>query len=190
MAVPVIPELQKNSRLKVSVIDARQQVVRYLNADTLTLDPRTIDSIVETYGGVPVCQRFQAPTGARHIGRFLNFLHSSEVPLPHLPSWRVGNSDARLDYSVPYLDVMLEQSKDRQEHIIPIAGVDTCGINCRELPSINSLLCVTPGGKVVLWDVGESIPLAPSLAEFYSGLEFCEQYPAIGPDDVRFSNVY
>lgn len=184
------PNLQPNSRLKVSNFDAHQQVLQYLKADSLTLDSGTIASIVETYGGVPICQRFQTPMGARYVGRFLNFLHSSEVPPPYMPSWRVRDSDVRLDYSVPYLDVFIEQSNDRRDYLIPIAGVDTAGINCRELSSINSLLCVTPLGKVKLWDVGECIPLTASLAEFYAGLEFCEQYPAVGPEDARFTNLY
>lgn len=184
------PRLQPNSRLEVSVFDARQQLMKYLKADSLTLDPITIASIVETYGGVPVCQRFQTPMGARYIGRYLNFLHSSEVPSPYMPSWRVRDSDARLDYSVPYLDVFIDQPRDRKDYLIPIAGVDTAGINCRELASINSLLCVTQIGNVILWDVGECISLTASLAEFYAGLEFCELYPSVQAGDSRFTNLY
>lgn len=151
-----------------------------------------VDHMLRYHGGVPGKKCFATASGAmRFIGRFLNFLRAKDVPLPVVPTWRVGvdrtnpapEDDIRLDYSIwrirdgdPYT-MMLGDA------LIPFAGIDTAGHDCRDMAEFD-LLCFnydrSNAPSVVAWSFHESWEdepatedVAESFETFVPMLEHC-----------------
>ena len=120
------------------------------------------------------------------VGRFFNFLEEEDLAPPGEMSWRQwSGQDIRLDYQV-YCYFNLEHWAIRRDQfdLVPIAGLDTAGHNCRLMDSYD-LLCLDYRREgepsVVAWDfeqswedkcVDESV--AASFAEFLPLLHECK----------------
>jgi hypothetical protein len=122
----------------------------------------------------------------RVVGRFFNFLEEEDLEGPALPSWRPGGQDVRLDYSLyEYSDNEMwdERLRESETILLPIAGLDTAGHDCRLMAEYD-LLCLHyeeegEEPSVVIFDFHESVgeavtePVAPSFADFLPMLYRC-----------------
>jgi hypothetical protein len=146
------------------------------------------------HGGVPGKSCFATPAGrVRVVCRFFNLLRPEDLRPPLLPSWRSeagysASPDIRLDYSVyHYFDDEMWDGRLRESDspLVPIAGLDTAGHNCRVMAEYD-LLCLRydedeEEGEpaVVLFDFHESVAeavtefVAPSFAAFLPMLHRC-----------------
>lgn len=167
--------------------EVKRQMLRYASGRGIIFPEEYVSHLAQHYGGVPLCQELEIDGELRYVGRFYNYLLIDEVPLPFIPSWRQSNDDIRLDYSVPYLDYFIEESLEVDEVVVPIAGVDVNGINCRELSSQTSAICWSENSKIVLVDSNEIIEICDSFAEFLSRLRLSTAPTVIGTVD-RFGN--
>src|SRR5262249_55805296 len=97
------------------------------------------------HGGVPGKKCFRTPSGRiRVLGRFFNFLEEKELQEPFTPTWRSWGrpQDVRLDYRVlEYFDNEFWAIRRDQFHLVPIAGLDTAGHDCRGMDEYD-LLCL------------------------------------------------
>lgn len=151
-----------------------------------------VDHILRFHGGCPGKACFRTEAGeTRMVGRFLNFLEESDLSPPLTPTWRSwsGESDVRLDYRVRgFLDYEYWCLRlDRAGNVLPIAGLDTAGHNCRDMGEID-LLCLdyNAGGEpaVVAWEFPGFEPVnavAPSFAAFMDLLFGCPDGTVSGP---------
>lgn len=149
------------------------------------------DHVGRFHGGVPGKSCFDTSKGTHSIGRMFNVLKRDDIPPPFVPSWRHGEAwDIRFDYSV-YQFFDNEKWNDRlrevEDEILPIAGLNHWGWNCREMSEFN-LLCLNfyvPGEPtVVVFDfLGAEIStvVAPSFADFLPMLYRCSH--ALPDDD-------
>lgn len=142
------------------------------------------------HGGVPGKGCFDTSKGTRSIGRMFNLLEMDAIPPPFVPSWRHhGAWDIRFDYSVYQFfdnEMWNVRLREVEGEILPIAGLDHCGLNCRGMVEFN-LLCLdfhVPGEPtVVVFDFERaeiSTVVAQSFADFLPMLYRCSHAM---PDD-------
>jgi hypothetical protein len=133
-----------------------------------------IDHIQRYHGGCPGKACFRTAAGkTRMVGRFFNFLEEADLSPPLKPTWRQwsGEPDVRLDYRVEgFLDYEFWCLRlERARHVIPIAGLDTAGHNCRDMDEID-LLCLdyNAGGEpaVVAWQFPGFAPVVAVASSF------------------------
>jgi hypothetical protein len=146
--------------------------------------------ILQFHGGCPGKACFRTADGeTRMVCRFFNFLEESDLSPPLSPTWRQwsGEPDVRLDYRVRGFfdwDFWFTQLEDAG-NLLPIAGLDTAGHNCRDMDEFN-LLCLdyNDGGEpvVVAWEGFEpEAPVAPSFEAFLGQLFRCPEGVVSGP---------
>ncbi len=137
------------------------------------------------HGGVPGKGCFDTAKGTRSIGRMFNLLKSEDSLTPFIPSWRDSSddpTDIRLDYSVyEYFENERWNGRLREveDALVPIAGLDHGGLNCRGMYEFD-LLCLNFHGSgeptVVVFNFERaeiSTVVAPSFADFLSMLYRC-----------------
>jgi hypothetical protein len=111
----------------------------------LRLPAAYVEHITTFHGGVPGKKCFQTPSGkVRVLGRFFNFLEPADLEPPLTRSWRSWSSgpDVRLDYRVKeFLNNEFWCLRLSGTRLLPIAGLDTAGHDCRGMDEIN-LLCL------------------------------------------------
>ena len=104
-----------------------------------------VEHITGFHGGVPGKKCFRTPSGSiRVLGRYFNFLEEKDLEPPLVPTWRSwgGRQDIRLDYRVAeYLDNEHWAIRLDQFELVPIAGLDTAGHDCRGMDEYD-LLCL------------------------------------------------
>jgi hypothetical protein len=147
-----------------------------------------VEHITTFHGGVPGKKCFRTASGrVRVLGRFFNFLEEADIKPPILPTWRPWGmgQDIRLDYRVAeYLDNEHWAIRIDQFHLLPFAGLDTAGHDCRAMNEYD-LLCFDYDAEdepaVVTWDFHESWEdraitevVATSFAEFLPMLYRCK----------------
>lgn len=151
-----------------------------------------VEHVARYHGGVPRKRFLQTPGGrTRAVCRFCNLLRKKDIKPPLIRTWRKwANHDIRLDYSV-YSFFEYEIWSDRFQlgrHLLPIAGLDTAGHDCRTRETFD-LLCLdlddAEQAAVVAWCYEESSadgssvePIAPS---FESLLEMLTSTTARSP---------
>jgi SMI1-KNR4 cell-wall len=149
----------------------------------IQLPQEYIDHILLFHGGVPAKACFQTPSGStRMVCRFFNFSEQSDLTPPFTPSWRSwSETDVRLDYRVAgFLEDEFWCIRLENTTLLPIAGLDTCGHNCRDMDEMN-LLCLdySVDGEpfVVVWESSfDSVEIvAPSFKAFLMILAKCPQ---------------
>lgn len=161
----------------------------------LRLPAAYVDHLTAYHGGVPGKCCFTMPDGRiRVLCRFFNLLEEDDLEPPLIPSWRqqAGYStspDIRLDYSVYHYfdDEMWDGRLGLSDApLVPIAGLDTAGHNCRLMAEYD-LLCLQYDEDeeedepvVVAFDFHASVteavttPVAPSFAAFLPMLRVCQ----------------
>lgn len=148
----------------------------------IQLPKEYVNHILLFHGGIPGKACFPTPSGqTRMVCRFFNFLERSDLSPPFTPTWRSwsGEPDVRLDYRVKgFLDYDFWCIRWEDTKFLPIAGLDTCGHNSRDMDEMNLLgLDYSADGEppVVLWESSvEPIEVvAPSFGAFLSMLEKC-----------------
>src|SRR5262249_37298946 len=108
-----------------------------------------VEHIAEFHGGVPGKNCFAtASRTTRVLCRFFNFLERSDLRPPFTQSWRSWSlgPDIRLDYRLrSYLDnefwAFRLEERSQDLYLLPIAGLDTAGHDCREMEEYD-LLCL------------------------------------------------
>lgn len=147
-----------------------------------------VEHITAFHGGVPGKKFFRTAAGrVRVLSRFFNFLEKEDLDPPIIPTWRPwgGRQDIRLDYRVAeYLDNEHWAVRIDQFHLLPFAGLDTAGHDCRGMSEYD-LLCfdfdASDDPTVVTWDFHESWEeravtdaVAASFMEFLPLLHRCK----------------
>jgi hypothetical protein len=118
-----------------------------------------VEHLTAFHGGVPGKKCFRTASGrVRVLGRFFNFLEEEDLDPPLVPTWRSwgGRQDIRLDYRVAeYLDNEHWAIRIDQFSLLPFAGLDTAGHDCRAMDDYDLLCFDYDGGDeppVVAWD--------------------------------------
>ncbi|MBI1891265.1 MAG: SMI1/KNR4 family protein [Burkholderiales bacterium] len=151
----------------------------------VTLPSAYVEHISRFHGGAPGLSCFTTSSGRiRSIGRFLNFLEEGDLTPPFKPTWRQwsGEPDVRLDYRVAgFFDYEFWCVRMEGFTLLPIAGLDTAGQNCRDMDEM-SLLCLDYSAEgeppVVTWD-SPFDPLdyvADSFSSFLPMLRNCDTF--------------
>jgi hypothetical protein len=147
------------------------------------------------HGGVPQKQCFRTPSGTqRALGRFLNFLKASDLTTPAVKSWRGGGADIRLDYSLYYVGPMGPTPDALAPTLLPFAGLDTAGHDCRSMARFD-LLCFDfqnpTAPSIVTWSVQEPDPhrqtefVAHSFSELLALIYICPPNCAFSSNTPR-----
>lgn len=117
-----------------------------------------VGHVMQFHGGVPGKKCFRtASKRTRVIGRFFNFLEEQDLDPPKQRSWRQwSDQDIRLDYQLYcYFNYEHWAIRYDQFKVVPIAGLDTAGHNCRVMDNYD-LLCLDYESQdepsVVAWD--------------------------------------
>lgn len=127
------------------------------------------------HGGVPLFGSFLDDEGTEHVlCRYFNFLRKKDLGGQVQQSWRSAASDIRLDYSIwRYASGDLDERLGR--FLVPFAGVDTHGHNCRLMADFDALCFdfAESDPRVVVWIRDDSwdyqpkvIPVAPNFKAF------------------------
>jgi len=164
-------EFQQGSCIEVAPNVVRRQIERFIYWHKVTLPDAYISNICRFHGGVPRHQCFKSPDGnIRVVGRFFNYLEEHELPSPCIPSWRGQHDDVRLDYSVWFV---IEQITGNQT-LVPFAGIDTEGRDCRDAADYFFMLAFTQDHEVVIDESRNDIKqVARSFEGFVKLLESC-----------------
>jgi len=156
----------------------------YWSRGPIALPTAYVEHVSLFHGGVPGKACFRESGGAaRHIGRFLNWLEKEDLKPPFEKSWRSWSlgPDIRLDYRVQDFhnnEHWCIRLGDTETNLLPIAGIDTVGNDCREMEGFD-LLCLHYAKRrkepyVVTWPFRSSwydrrpdiVRVADSFAEF------------------------
>lgn len=144
----------------------------------VSLPKSYVEHVTRHHGGVPHKRFFQTPGGTRAVCRFCNLLRKRDLKPPLLRTWRKwANHDIRLDYSV-YSFFEYDVWSDRFQlgrHLLPIAGLDTAGHDCRTIETFD-LLCL---------DLDEP-DLAPLVTWCYE--ESCSDNASVEPVAASFES--
>lgn len=163
----------------------------YWGAET-RLPAAYAEHLLRYHGGCPGKACFRTATGStRMVGRFFNFLEEDDLSPPLTPTWRAWSAepDVRLDYRVEgFLDYEFWCARlEAAGHVLPIAGLDTAGHNCRDMNEID-LLCLDYNAEgepaVVTWGFPGFEPVvgvAASFAAFLGRLVRCRKGVVSGP---------
>ena len=156
----------------------------------LRLPASYLEHITTFHGGVPGKKCFKTASGrVRALGRFFNFSEPEDLSPPVVPTWRSwgGRQDIRLDYRLAgYLDNEHWAIRIDQFDLLPFAGLDTAGHDCRGMDDYD-LLCLDYDAAdepaVVTWDFhgsweGRAVTeaVAASFAEFLPLLYRCRNH--------------
>jgi hypothetical protein len=151
-----------------------------------------VDLTMKFHGGVPGKKCFRTKSSrTRVIGRFFNFLEEEDLDPPTQRTWRQwSDQDIRLDYQVyGYFNYEHWAIRHDQFRLVPIAGLDMAGHNCRVMDDYD-LLCLDYESEdephVVAWDFEASLEdkcvkefVARSFEEFLPLLYRCDVPAAI-----------
>jgi hypothetical protein len=190
-------EYEPDSLLKPPHPDRIRKVEQWLThfwqRDALfRFPPAYVEHILQFHGGVPGKKCFRtASKRTRVIGRFFNFLEEQDLDPPSQRSWRQwSDQDIRLDYQVYcYFNYEHWAIRHDQFNVVPIAGLDMAGHNCRVMDDYD-LLCFDYDGDgeppVVAWDFESSWEkkcvkelVARSFEEFLPLLHRCNVSAAL-----------
>lgn len=131
---------------------------RFLNSDEdchkVAYDPDYVAYLRVAHGRALRNCWFRDDRGhTRQIDRVFSYASKSDLTGPLQPSWRRGNTDIRLEYSIHYFESMMPNWNDTRE-LVPFAGV---AVN---ESAAYDMLCFdfhfVPRPLIVLWEHEEN----------------------------------